>query len=339
MPGGSMQADVEWQSNIKFFTKSTTAKLHEIGRSFQFAISDDTLNHHEQLGLLRWRMQERLGKTNYCATKALTRLYFAYLNYGRTLLDDESLSSKIIDDLARQFQCAEPLSVVSTDNDLNSAPARTRIAAIDPATVNPLMSKYHFLGYGRNDSLHLGMYCDDRKHQLVAAATLSRWDLDHATHVLEALKIDTSEVLVLSRLLSLPGARRLTLSQFIAQLNTWIRQNMRTVKMIVTYCNPNAGHYGTVYRGANFKPLCTEAHPFIPFLDGEYVSPRKCWELFEQQDASAWRHRLRPGAITPMPLLIYYYPLRLTNEECKKVKVAHCSHPYPVELTAFNHVA
>jgi hypothetical protein len=336
-----MQADVEWQSKIKFFTKSTTRKLREIGRSFQFVISDDMLEHHEKLGLLRWALQERLGKSNHCATKALTRLYFAYLNHGPALLDNESLSSKTINDLASQFECVESQRAKPPTNDLNSAPVRTHIDAVDSAIVDPLMRQYHFLGYGRNgnDSLHLGMYCDDRKQSMVAAATLSRWDLDHANQVLQSLEIDPSEVLVLSRLLSLPGTRPLTLSQFIAQLNTWIRRNMRAIKMIVTYCNPNAGHYGTVYRGANFRPLCTETHPFIPFRDGEYVSPRKCYELFEQHGASTCLQLLQRSAVMPMPLLIYYYPLRLTNEECKKITVGHCSHPYPVELAAFNRAA
>jgi hypothetical protein len=331
-------ADVEWKSKIKFFKKSTTEKLQEIRSSFQFAITEDMVNDHERLGLLRWKLQERLGTNNYCATKALTKLYFAYLNYGPILLNDESLSSKIIVDLAEQFQhgvfrCADLTA------DMNSAPARTRIAAIDPAIVNPLMSEYHFLGYGRNDSLHLGMYGNDRDESLVAAATLSRWDLDHAAHVLKALNIDPSDVLVLSRLLSLPGTQKLTLSQFIAQLNTWIRRNMRTTKMIVTYCNPNAGHYGTVYRGANFRPLCTEEHAFIPFLDDEYLSPRKCKELFQQQDSSESLRRLRPSTVAPMPLLIYYYPLRLTNEECKNIQVGHCSHRYPAEFAALRRVA
>jgi hypothetical protein len=171
----------------------------------------------------------------------------------------------------------------------------------------------------------------------VAAATLSRWDLDHAAHVLQAIEVDPSDVLVLSRLLSLPGTQKLTLSQFIAQLNTWIRRNMRTIKMIVTYCNPNAGHYGTVYRGANFRPLCTEEHAFIPFLGDEYVSPRKCKELF--QGGSKSLRLLRPSTVTPMPLLIYYYPLRLTNEECKDIHVGHCLHPYPVEVAALRPVA
>jgi hypothetical protein len=136
-----MQTDVEWQSKIKFFTKSTTEKLRELGRGFQFAISDDTLKHHEKLGLLRWTLQERLGKSNYCATKALTRLYFAYLNHGPVLFDDERLSSKIIDDLASQFQYAE-----SATSDLNSAPARTHIAAVDAAIVDALLGGYDFLG-------------------------------------------------------------------------------------------------------------------------------------------------------------------------------------------------
>jgi hypothetical protein len=329
-----MQSDVEWQSQIKFF-KSTTKKLREIGESFQFAISEDVLEHHEKLGALRWKLQERLGKNNYSATKALTRLYFSYLNHGPVLFSDKGLSSKIIDDLAVEFPSEESCSAETT-NDRDSAPLRTHIAAVDSATVDPLMRKYHFLGYGRSDSLQLGMYADDRKEHMLAAATLSRWDLDHAAHVLEKLEIDPSEVLVLSRLLSLPGERRLTLSQFIAQLNSWIRRNMRAIKMIVTYCNPNAGHYGTVYRGANFKPLCTESHPLIPFMNGEYVSPRKCWELFTQHDASTCLQLLRSGAVTPMPLLIYCYPLRLPN---KKIAVGHCSYPYPAELAALDRAA
>jgi hypothetical protein len=329
-----MQADVDWQSKIKFFKKSTTQKLTEISRGFEFAVSKEMLDDHEKLGLLRWMLQERLGKSNHCATKALTKLYFAYLKDGPGLLRDESLSSKIIDELARNFQYAE-----STTTGHDSEPSRTHIAMMDASIINPLMSEYHFLGYGRNDSHHLGMYCDDSKERVVAAATLSRWDLDHATQILERLEIDPTEVLVLSRLLSVPGAQRLTLSQFIAQLNNWIRRNMRTIKMIVTYCNPNVGHYGTVYRGANFRPLCAEAHPFIPFLDGEYVSPRKCRELYEQHGASTCLDLLRPSAVKPMPLLIYYYPLRLTDEQCKRITVGHCSHPYPIDLTASSRAA
>jgi hypothetical protein len=324
-----MQTNIEWQSRIQFYTKSTTQKLAEISRDFDFTIDPSVLSDHEELGSLRWTLQERLGKDNYRATKALTKLYFTYLNYGRDLLSNERLISQIIDELVHKFRHAS--SITKPDN---YCPSRTRLVLMDAGTINPLMSEYHFLGYGRTDSYHLGVCCDDSEDGLIAAATFSPWDLDHATPILEQFAIKPTEVLVLSRLLSVPGTQRLTLSQFIAQLNVWIRKKMREIKMIVTYCNPNAGHYGTVYRGANFRPLCTETHSFIPFSHDDYVSPRKCKELYDLYGPSGCRSLLRPGAIRPLPLLIYYYPLRLTAEERQRISVGHCVHPYPLEFDA-----
>jgi hypothetical protein len=108
---------------------------------------------------------------------------------------------------------------------------------------------------------------------------------------------------------------------------------MPEIKMIVTYCNPNAGHYGTVYRGANFLPLCAEHHSFIPFQNTEYVSPRKCNELYDQHGAFKCLNMLKPSAIKPLPLLIYYYPVRVNVEERRRISVRHCSLSYPVDLT------
>jgi hypothetical protein len=152
------------------------------------------------------------------------------------------------------------------------------LETLDAATVNELMGRYHFLGYGRGDGWHLGLRSREGTGPLLAVATFSSWDTDHADSSLGQLGLDRSEVLVLARLLSVSG-RRITLSQFIAQLVRWVRGKLPHIKIITTYCNPNAGHYGTVYRGANFRPLCAEEYPFIPFHDGEYISPRKLTAL------------------------------------------------------------
>ncbi len=322
-----MKPDIEWESKIQFYTKSVTQKLLEIGRGFGFNIEPNVLSDHEHLGSLRWRLQEQLGKENYCATKALTKLYFMYLSYGKAFLYDEGLISQVIDESVSKFRHASNIAKLENPRSL-----RGRLVLMDASTINPLMSEYHFLGYGRTDSCHLGMRYDDRDDGLSAAATFSPWDLAHATPILDKFAIRPKEVLVLSRLLSVPGAQRLTLSQFIAQLNIWIRREMPEIKMIVTYCNPNAGHYGTVYRGANFRPLLAEKHSFIPFLRHEYVSPRKCKELYDQYGASVCRSLLQPSAVKPIPLLIYYYPLRLTAEEQRRMSVSHCEHPYPIDL-------
>ncbi len=322
-----MTVSIEWQSKVQFYAKSASQKLTEISRDFGFNIEPSILCDHEDLASLRWKLQECLGKNNYYATRGLTKLYFSYLYYGRAFLRDDKLISQLFADVIAKFGTAT--SAVETQN---SPLPRGRIVSMDAKTVNSLMSDYHFLGYGRDDGYHVGMYCENEGDRLSAAATLSPWDLVHATPILQQVGIKPTEVLVLSRLLSIPSTRRLTLSQFIAQLNDWARREMRQIKMVATYCNPNSGHYGTVYRGANFRPLCTETHASIPFLDNEYVSPRQCGALFSRYGAAEYKAILRPSAVRPLPLLIYYYPLRMSSTETRNMVVGHCTHPYPLDL-------
>jgi hypothetical protein len=316
----------EWQSKLPFYTKSVRQKLCEISQGFQFTIEPTILSAHEDLAALRWELQDALGSHNHYATRALTKLYFAYLRHGQALLEDEALLSKLFGELTSRFG-SSATATISQD----SQSSGSSLVVTDAGVVNPLMNQYHFLGYGRNDGYHLGMQ-SEHGNGLAAAATFSPWDLDHVTPILCQCGIKPSEVLVLSRLLSIPGTRRITLSQFIARLNQWVWREMPEIKRIVTYCNPNAGHYGTVYRGANFLPLCTENHPFVPFFDNEYISPRKFGELHDKYGPDKCRSILRASSIKPLPLLIYYYPIRLSTKDQRQISVGHCVHHYPIDL-------
>jgi hypothetical protein len=326
--GGLMDTSFEWQSTLPFYTKSARQKLIEISQNFEFTIEPAILCDHEALAALRWKLQDALGDHNYYATRALTKLYFAYLRYGQTLLQDEGLRSKLFDELISKF--GSPATATISEDSHSSG---CKLIVMDVDVVNSLMDEYHFLGYGRNDGYHLGMQYE-RDDAPIAAATFSPWDLDHVTPILFQSGIKPSEVLVLSRLLSIPGTRRIMLSQFIARLNQWVFREMPEIKMIITYCNPNAGHYGTVYRGANFIPLCTENHPFVPFLDNEYISPRKFSELYDKCGSEKCKRILCASAIKPLPLLIYYYPIRLNTKSRRHISVGHCDHPYSIDLSA-----
>jgi hypothetical protein len=325
-PGGSaMQVSVKWESTLKFYTKSARDKLVELSTHFGFSVDPDLLSDHERLAEVRWLLQDRLGKNNRFATRALTKLYFSYLRHGRVFLDDHARMSELFNELASVYadhSCGEAISSHHT--------SQVGLSVIDARAINSLMEQYHFLGYGRTGGYHLGMSCPDGSG-LAAAATFSPWDMDHATPILEHHGIKPAEVLVLSRLLSISSARRLPLSQFIAMLMRWVRKEMPEIKLVVTYCNPNAGHYGTVYRGSNFLPLCTEYHPFVPFSGDEYVSPRKLAEVYYCQGEEKCRSILRPGVVKPMPLLIYYYPVRSGGKK-KELLPGHCKYPYPIDL-------
>jgi hypothetical protein len=318
--GAVVSIVAEWQSNVRFYSKSASQKLKDIANAFGFTIEPSILDDHEELATLRWKLQCGIGRDNPVATKALTKLFFAYLRGGHEFLYNRESVDQLLEKLIDQYRDHN----IPTNN---IVPVGGQLKVLESAAANPLIAKYHFLGYGRDDGLHLGLQCGEGSDGLAAVATFSPWDIFHADDVLSELGVDKSEILVLSRLLSVPGRRRVALSQFIAQLIGWVHREMRSIKAIATYCNPNAGHYGTVYRGANFIPLCYEKHDFVPFLGEEYVSPRKFQQLCDQHENGFLGGELRRGAVTPIPLLLYWYPVR------GKRKVRHpvrpCQYPYP----------
>jgi len=314
----------EWQSNVRFYSKSASQKLKDIADAFGFAIEPGILEDHEELATLRWKLQCGIGRDNPVATKALTKLFFAYLRGGHEFLYDGESADQLLGKLINQYRDHD----TPTNNSVAAGAGQLKV--LDSAAANPLIAKYHFLGYGRDDGLHLGLQYGEGSDGLAAVATFSPWDIFHADHVLSELGVDKSEILVLSRLLSVPGRRRVALSQFIAQLIGWVHREMKSIKAIATYCNPNAGHYGTVYRGANFIPLCFEKHDFVPFLGEEYVSPRKFQQLCDQRDNSCLGGELRRGAVKPIPLLLYWYPVRGKRKAPRAS--ASCQYPYPADL-------
>jgi hypothetical protein len=317
------QSDIPF-SDIPFYSKSPGQKLAEIGRAFGFAIDPSTVEDHERLARLRWEFQNRIGKSNPCSTRALAKLFFSYVKYGPRLLHDRELIAATIEGFVCEF------GRVAAANGTSTRGPQVSLDTPDPAIVNELMGRYHFLGYGRGDGWHLGLRSREGTSNPLAVATFSAWDIDHADLALRQLEVDRSEVLVLARLLSISGGR-ITLSQFIAQLVRWVRRELPHIKIITTYCNPNAGHYGTVYRGANFLPLCAEEHPFIPFHDGEYISPRKLTALCDAEGVDHCKRVIRPSAVKPIPLLLYYYPVRLPKR-AQHFQVMTCRHPYPFDL-------
>jgi hypothetical protein len=322
--GAIMSIVAEWQPHVPFYSKSASQKLKDIAEAFGFKIEQDILDDHEELAKLRWNLQSDLGRHNPVATKALTKLFFAYMRGGRRFLYDRELVDQLFKELISQYRDYDvPMNI--------SVPEGGQLRVLESNTANPLIAKYHFLGYGRDDGLHLGLQCGEGSDGLAAVATFSPWDIFHADHILSQLGVDKSEILILSRLLTVPGRRRVALSQFIAQLIGWVHREMKGIKAIATYCNPNAGHYGTVYRGANFIPLCFEKHAFVPFMGDEYVSPRKFQQLCDQHENDPVGGDLRLGAVPPIPLLLYWYPVRGKGKA--KRALGSCEYPYPGDPT------
>lgn len=68
-------------------------------------------------------------------------------------------------------------------------------------------------------------------------------------------KFGTSEyeVLELRRLVFLDKAPKNSESRFIGYVIRYIKKNLKYIKIIVTYADPNHGHSGVIYRATNFK--------------------------------------------------------------------------------------
>lgn len=64
-----------------------------------------------------------------------------------------------------------------------------------------------------------------------------------------------SEVLELRRLVLLDKAGRNSESRVVGFAIRWIKKNLKEVKIIVSYADPNYGHSGVIYRASNFKYL------------------------------------------------------------------------------------
>jgi hypothetical protein len=292
---------ISWSATIPFYAKSVSTKLEEMSKVFGFEISQEILNDHVQLANYRWQLTQSLGRDNPVSTKALTKLFMAYLKDGRKFLYHKQAVNDLFAKLINEYD--NRIRIVQFND-------REDIHIIDSRVANQLISQYHFLGYGRDNSSHIG--------NKFGIGSFSPWDMHHANHILEVMGLESKEVLVLSRLLSLPGEEKITLSQFISQLFDWVRKNNKEIRAIATYCNPNIGHYGTVYRGANFLPMCYETHDFAPFLGEEYISPRQYQYLDDKENVKK--------CSMPIPLLLYWYPLYGKNYP--KVGYGSCKYPY-----------
>ena len=76
------------------------------------------------------------------------------------------------------------------------------------------------------------------------------------------------EVLELRRLVLLDKCGKNCESKSIAISLRWIKNNLKNIKTVVSYADPNFGHTGTIYKASNFKYLGISSSD-IGFLDVE----------------------------------------------------------------------
>jgi hypothetical protein len=189
----------------------------------------------------------------------------------------------------------------------------TFLIEIDAPIAQIVHECYHYLGSPRADGIHFGlMQKSGVKLKLLALATLSRFDMTHVERALPA-DLRTEQVLVLSRLYAFDWAPKNAISYMLGRMFDRIRNYHPHIKLLLTYCNPNLGFSGSLYKATNWIMFGQELKRRYLYLDGLYVTDRQMINLYGTADIQKLSVQLGPrisiSRTLMEPLAIYAYAL------------------------------
>jgi hypothetical protein len=151
-----------------------------------------------------------------------------------------------------------------------------RFHAVEEEEASRMIRAFHFLGYSRAAQTCYGVSIRAAgRWQLIAVVLLSAFDLDYLR---PSLGEAATDAMVLTRLYSLPWAPRNTLTFLLGSLRRHLRKTAFG-KTLLTFCNPNAGHRGTVYHAAGWTLFARQPQLRLYYHNGEYISMRQARDV------------------------------------------------------------
>jgi hypothetical protein len=190
------------------------------------------------------------------------------------------------------------------------------VRPIAEITALEMHAKLHYLKSPRSNSINLGLFGKERSNSramLAGVATISGFDLHHLSGSLPP-QFDSKRSAILSRLYLVRGCPRNTGSRFLGRVFDWMRANVPEIRTLISYCNPNLGFYGSVYRASNWTLLGLEPKLHDVLVDGKYVTLRELKSRYGSwEPATLKRHlgaRLHVQPAAALPLQVYGYELR-----------------------------
>ena|SRR2546430_12787943 len=181
---------------------------------------------------------------------------------------------------------------------------------------------YHYLGYHRGNSTYRGLYADKVESDDAfpsSLVTISPFDLHHLKPKLPA-GVEPENVLVVSRIYSFDWAPKNSTSLLLGFLTEWLRKNNPSIKMLMTYLNPNVGFGGASLRASNWTLFLKESPVRYAYLDGDYITLRALIERYELDGLSELARHLN-GRLTfsvqpllPLEIYCYFVDRHLRND-------------------------
>lgn len=154
--------------------------------------------------------------------------------------------------------------------DLSNEPLdRFHIAPAANEDVEIIIGRFHYLNSIRENSVDLGLEYGPQ-NCAVGIITISEFDLFH----LEVEPLVPSEIRVFSRIFTFDNLPKNATSYFIGAAIKWLRAHIPTVKLLLTYLNPNLGYKGTIYKATNWVEYAREHNVRYNYFNKNYVTDR-----------------------------------------------------------------
>jgi hypothetical protein len=186
------------------------------------------------------------------------------------------------------------------------SPRELRIRPINAVTARTLCQKYHYLRtYPGGSILNLGIFAGE---MLLGVAVLGAGPANAYRLFSGASR---EEVICLTRLWLDDRLGRNSESRVLGVMIRSLRKNLPTIKAILAYSDPAAGHTGVIYRAAGFVFIGeSSATPLYLLPDGKAHHSRSLGQVFGSHSVRYLRGQgLAVEVIHQIPKLTYVYLL------------------------------
>jgi hypothetical protein len=200
------------------------------------------------------------------------------------------------------------------------------------AVAQTILTRFHYLGSFRDRSRHLVARAPDGRP--AALASVSPFDVGTIRRFLPDSLTD-GEIRVLSRVFAFDWAPPNTLSWMFGRVARVLASTEgRTVKLLLTYVNPNMGFTGASYRAGNWTLIARETGTRYAYLDGRYITDRELIRRHGSSDPEVLLprlgSRLQYSTMPLRPLQIYALPLSSgAGEVLSNIQPADLPRPTP----------
>lgn len=140
--------------------------------------------------------------------------------------------------------------------------SRLSVRSINKSVAESFVKKHHYTHKLSSARYTLGLfYVEEDEHsffsginETLIGCLVYGHPVSNATvtSIFKTIPLELDGLLELTRLVVLDGYGKNIESWFIAQSFKWLKQNDKTVKVLVSYADPEQGHTGLIYRASNW---------------------------------------------------------------------------------------